>query len=64
MSIGAIFNTFAFTLRRISTSVASNYDSGGLHRDIAVFSLDLGYRNFAWGGLCAGFKVAARSTIL
>ncbi|MAI13754.1 MAG: hypothetical protein CMM15_07020 [Rhodospirillaceae bacterium] len=64
MSILAIFKTFAFTLSRISTPLASNYDSGRLHRDIAVFSLDLGYRHFAWGGLCAGFKVAARSTIL
>ena len=59
MSISDTFNKFAFTLRRISTSLASNYDSGELHRAIAVFSLDFGYKNFAWGGLCAGFKVAA-----
>ena len=59
MSISDTFNKFAFTLRRISTSVSLNYGSDKLHRDIAVFSLDFGYKNFAWGGLCAGFKVAA-----
>ena len=64
MSVLAIFNTFTFILSRISTSLAFNHDSGELHRDIAVFSLDLDYKNFAWGGLCAGFKVAARSTTL